>query len=77
MSNRIGVKEKAKIMIEDLPKDKLEIALNFIEYLNDKEAWEETYEILNNKRLMVQLRKAQEDIKRGNWKKLENIKRNV
>jgi len=75
-------KERIVEILNELPASRLRSALDYIEYLKDKEAWEETQEILADKKLMAQLEKADKDWNNGNYKEgdyieWEKVKRNV
>jgi len=64
------IKEKAKQLIDNLTTDKAKLILDLIEYLNEKEEWEATKEILSDRRMMEDIRKSEEDLKAG---KMENF----
>jgi len=63
--NKTKVKEKAKRLIDNLTIDKAKLILNLIEYLNEKEEWEATKEILSDREMMENIRKSEEDLKAG------------
>ena len=73
----ITVKEKAKEAIETLSDKKARVALDFIDYLREREEWEATAELLSDKKLLMDYKAAKEEIKKGNKVKWETIKRNV
>ncbi len=60
-------KEKIRSLLETLPASRLRSILDYVEYLTDREAWEETQEILADKDLMARLEKADEDWKCGHY----------
>ena len=60
-----AVKEKAKQLIDTLSTNKAELILNLIEYLNEKEEWEATKEILSDKGMMEDIKACDEDLKKG------------
>lgn len=64
------IKEKAKQLIDNLAIDKAKLILDLIEYLNEKEEWEATKEILSDRGMMEDIRKSEEDLKAG---KMENF----
>jgi len=75
---------KARISkaIDRLSIARLRSVLDYIEYLSDREAWEETQEILSDKELMAQLEKADKDwnegeYKEGDYVEWEKMGRNV
>lgn len=63
--NKTKVKEKAKRLIDNLTIDKAKLILNLIEYLNEKEEWEATKEILSDREMMENIRRSEEDLKAG------------
>lgn len=50
--------KRAMEKIKMLSKSKLEAALDFIEYLVEKEEWEATWEILSDKKALENIKKA-------------------
>ena len=64
------IKEKAKKLIDNLATDRAKLILDLIEYLNEKEEWEATKEILSDRGMMEDIRKSEEDLKAG---KMENF----
>jgi len=64
------IKEKAKQLIDNLTTDKAKLILDLIEYLNEKEEWEATKEILSDRGMVEDIRKSDEDLKAG---KMENF----
>lgn len=73
----IAVKKKAKEAIETLSDKKARVALDFIDYLREREEWEATAELLSDKKLLMDYKAAREEIKKGNTVKWKAIKRNV
>lgn len=73
----IVVKKKVKEAIETLSDKKARVALDFIDYLREREEWEATAELLSDKKLLRDYKAAKEEIKRGKTVKWEAIKRNV
>jgi len=71
------VKKKAKEAIETLSDKKARVALDFINYLREREEWEATAELLSDKKLLMDYKAAREEIKKGNTAKWKAIKRNV
>lgn len=60
-------------ILNELPVARLRSVLDYIEYLKDREAWEETQEILADRELMVQLEEADKDWNNGNYKEGDYI----
>jgi PHD/YefM family antitoxin component YafN of YafNO toxin-antitoxin module len=71
------VKEKAKEAIEALSEEKARVALDFIDYLREREEWEATAELLSDKKLLMDYKAAREEIKKGNTVKLKAVRKNV
>jgi plastocyanin len=73
----IAVKEKAKEAIETLSDKKARVALDFIDYLREREDWEATYELISDKKLLMDYKAAKVEIKKGDTVRWKAIKRNV
>ncbi len=58
-------KKKAIAALQELSEARLKVALDFIEYLKDKEEWEATWEVMADPETMEALREADEDRKAG------------
>ncbi len=81
-TTQIDYTEKINKVLAELPKVRLRSVLDYLEYLKDREAWEETQEILHDKKLMNQLKKADKDWNKGSYKEgdyveWEKLKKNV
>ena len=63
-------KEKAKQVIDRLSEGRVKLILDFIEYLNEKESWEATQELFEDKNIMEAYREAKKDLKEG---RMENF----
>ncbi|MDI6801431.1 MAG: hypothetical protein QMD01_05185 [Thermodesulfovibrionales bacterium] len=74
------LKREAKKAIEELSDEKIKVAIDFMDYLKEKEEMEATLEILSSHELMAQIEEAEKAIKKGKldefipWGK---VKRNV
>jgi len=75
MSRKMDLKEKALSLIDQLPIDKLQTAIDFLAYLQDKEAWEATLELTSSPKIMASLARSEEDVKHGRVRKWKDIKR--
>jgi len=76
----IALKKEAKKAIDELSEEKVKVAIDFIEYLKEKEEMEATLEILSSHELMTQIEKAEKAIKKGKLDEFvpwEKVKRNV
>jgi hypothetical protein len=72
--------ERALISLKRLPEEKLRTAVDFIEYLQSREEWEATWEILTERQIMADIEAAEEDWKAGrkeNFLPWDQIKRDV
>lgn len=68
--SRIKIKEKAKQTIDRLSEARVRLILDFIEYLDEKESWEATQELLEDKNIVEAYREAKSDLKEG---RMENF----
>jgi len=66
----MSVKKRAKDIIDRLSENKVRLILDFIEYLEEKEAWEATEEILSIKGMMEDIRETEKDLRE---EKMENF----
>lgn len=73
----IAIKKKVQEAVETLSDKKARVALDFINYLRERDEWEATVELLSDKKLLMDYKAAREEIKKGNTIKWKNIKRNV
>lgn len=73
----VAVKRQLKKAVETLSDKKAVVALDFVDYLKEREEWEATEEILSDKNLLRDYKAAKEEIKKGNTVKWKTIKRNV
>lgn len=60
-------KRKITEYIEDLTSEELRLLTDFVEYLHDKAAWEETQAILADGKLMKDLEEAEKDWNNGDY----------
>ena len=67
----------AKSLVETLPADKLQVAVDFLTYLRTKEEWDATLEILQNPALMRSVRRGRRDVHEGRWVRWQDLKRRV
>lgn len=74
------LKNRAKKTIDELSGDKISVAVDFLDYLKNKEEAEATLEILSSSELMRQIKSAEKAIKAGKLNEFvpwDKIKRNV
>ena len=75
-----ALKREAKKAIDELSEEKVKVAIDFIDYLKQKEEMEATLEILSSRELMAQIEEAEKSIKKGKLDEFvpwEKVKRNV
>jgi predicted acylesterase/phospholipase RssA len=75
-----ALKREAKKAIDKLSDEKIKVAIDFIDYLKEKEEMEATLEILSSSELMAQLEEADKAIKKGKLNEFipwDKVKRNV
>ena len=70
-------KARAKELLDHLSEDKAKVAVSFLEFLEEKECWEATKEILEDRELMASIRRGKGDIAEGRVKRWREIKKNV
>lgn len=74
------LKREAKKAIDKLSEEKVKVAIDFIDYLKEKEEMEATLEILASRELMAQIKEAEKAIKKGKLDEFvpwEKVKHNV
>lgn len=75
-----ALKREAKKAIDELSEEKVKVAIDFIDYLKEKEEMEATLEILSSRELTAQIEEAEKSIKKGKLDEFvpwEKVKRNV
>jgi len=75
-----ALKREAKKAIDELSNEKIKVAIDFIDYLKEKEEMEATLEILSSRELMAQIEEAEKAVKNGKLDEFipwEKVKRNV
>jgi hypothetical protein len=74
------LKREAKKAIDELSDEKVKVAIDFIDYLKEKEEMEATLEIPSSRELMAQIEEAENAIKKGKLDEFvpwEKVKHNV
>ena len=71
------VKVRAKKLVDHLSEDKAKVAVSFLEFLEEKECWEATKEILEDKEVMASIKRGRADIAKGRVKPWREVKKNV
>lgn len=72
-----NVRTKAKRILDHLSEDKAKAAVSFLEFLEEKECWEATKEILRDNELIASIRRGKVDIAAGRVKSWRAVKKNV
>ncbi|MBI3949337.1 MAG: hypothetical protein HY314_02620 [Acidobacteria bacterium] len=77
MPKTSDLQEQAVALIERLPKEKLRTVVDFLFYLQDHEAWEATWELTSDPKVMASLRRSEEHIRKGRVKRWKDVRRDV
>ena len=72
-----NLQQQAVMLIEKLPTEKLRAAIDYMNYLYDKEAWEATHELTSNAEIVKSLERAEADEKAGRLKSWNDVRRDV
>jgi hypothetical protein len=75
-----ALKRQAKRAIDQLSGEKIKVAMDFIDYLKDKEDMETTLEVLSSRELMAQIKAAERAIRLGKLDEFipwDEVKRDV
>ena len=72
-----NLQQQAVMLIERLPTEKLEAAIDHLSYLYDKEAWEATYELACDPEIAKDIEHAKADVKTGRLKSWDDVRRDV
>lgn len=71
-----AIQKNAVNIINNLSEKKLKDAIDYLNYLKDKEEWDATHELLDNK-ILYEIKEGLNQIKEGNYVYFKDIKRNV
>jgi hypothetical protein len=77
MDKANDLKGQALALIDGLERHKLRTAVDFLSYLQDREAWEATWELTNDPRIVASLWRSKEDVRKGRVKAWKDIKRHA
>jgi hypothetical protein len=72
-----NLKTRAKKLLDHLSEDQAKVAVSFLEFLEEKECWEATKEILKDRELMSSIQRGKEDIAKGKVRPWREVKENV
>ncbi len=76
----VSVKDKAKKVIDSLSEKRARAILDLMEYLEEKEEWEATFDLMKDGQLLADYKAARKDLAEGrleNFVPWEKVKRNV
>lgn len=68
-------RQALKEILSEIPEDRLEEALSYLNYLRFKEEWEATEEILRDKKLVQSWQRGKRQAERGQTIPLSELKR--
>ena len=74
---KVSLQQQAVELIEQLSTEKLKAVIDYLNYLQDKEAWEATRELMNDPEIAKSLKRAEADVKAGRLKHWSDVRRNV
>jgi hypothetical protein len=72
-----NLKTKARRLLDHLSEDKAKAAVSFLEFLEEKERWEATKEILKDRALVTSIKKGKEDIAKGRVRPWREVKKKI
>ena len=72
-----SIKTRAKKLLDHLSEDKTKVAVSFLEFLEEKECWEATKEILSDREFMASIRRGKADIAKGRVRPWREVTKNV
>ena len=71
------LQQQAATLIEQLSAEKLKSVIDYLTYLQDKEAWEATYELASDPEIAKSLERAEADMKAGRLKRWDDVRQDV
>ena len=74
---KASLQHQAVELIEQLSTEKLKAVIDYLNYLQDKEAWEATHELASNPEIAKSLERAEADVKAGRLKRWDDVRRDV
>jgi hypothetical protein len=72
-----NVRTKGRKLLDHLSDDKARVAVSFLEFLDEKECWEATKELLKDKGMMASIQRGKADIAAGRVKPWKEVRKNV
>ena len=76
---KADLQQQAATLIEQLSAEKLKSVIDYLNYLQDKEAWEATHELTigTNPEIAKSLERAEADVKAGRLKRWSAVRQDV
>ena len=74
---KVDLQQQAVELIKQLSTEKLKAGIDYLNYLQDKEAWEATHELANDPEIAKSLERAEADIKAGRLKRWNDVRQDV
>ena len=74
---KASLQQQAVELIEQLSTEKLKAVIDYLNYLQDKEAWEATRELASDPEIAKSLERAEADVRAGRLKRWSDVKRDV
>lgn len=74
---KVSLQQQAVELIEQLSTEKLKAVVDYLSYLQDKEAWEATQELMGDPEIAKSLKRAEADVEAGRLKRWEDVRRDV
>ena len=74
---RASLQQQAVELIEQLSTEKLKAVIDYLNYLQDKEAWEATQELASDPEIAKSLERAEADVRAGRLKRWSDVRRDV
>ncbi len=73
---KANLHQRAMELVQQLSTEKLKVAMDYLMYLQDKEAWEATRELASHPEIVESLERAEADVKAGRLKSWRDVRRN-
>ena len=74
---KASLQHQAVELIEQLSTEKLRVVVDYLNYLQDKEAWEATRELASDPEIAKSLERAEADVRAGRLKRWSDVRRDV
>ena len=74
---KASLQQRAVELIEQLSTEKLKTVIDYLSYLQDKEAWEATHELASNPEIAKSLERSETDVQAGRLKRWSDVRRDV